>query len=1499
MKRIALLINIIFIGFFIGLSTVGIYAQEEQNVSIKIETNKQDYEANDEISYKITIHNKSGKSADNVTVRLNLPESVIITDTDGRISTTYVLWEHYKLDIDETLTLNASGTVQNYYIPPSENSDSTVNSPSVIVDAEKQPLKNTNKSDEKNTNAAIVKSHKTNKQINTSDQSDIQSNIIILLISGGLIIYILKYDRKKKTIKTIIVFSITSTSIFSVCNISASEEKIIQYHANAEIINTFNGRNAVSKVEASMDVILNSNAIILVENEKNNNHTITTYDESISITGTANDPDGINKIDYKVYKDGQMYDSGTAKGTENWNFSTKPQIGDSEIRIYCIDKKGNSTHINANLHRYSKEVVLHDNVITPEEKEVSNLSECIVDTYETEEGMYIIFDKSKINEETTTLLQKNTVLCIEPCNAFLTGITLKVADILEPSKVNFGKDYIYPNGMKEYTDASYTVALMRTPTYPELFKSDVSINLNDAKVDKDDPIAFAIGGNGEPLDYEKKLRDKYTLKLNRESKKLDISALMPEIEINDNSFLLKADNRVFYDADGDYNTQNDQIVYSGKFGIDNLQLSGGVDWTLTDFDLFPKQFKTDIDYDFVKQMGFTYKGEMDLKDIVKEANKELNDNFENKKNFLGFNIQGIDLDTQIYLGSIGVRIAPTFTTVNGNLHDISNQSLIPVVVFSFVMNVEGNIYAKASLTYDDSSHTKMGMNVQRDGYIGQMGTQAENRGQIHSDALGYSLDLYSKNGKSATQMDIEPDAELNFNAEGHMTTKVGLGGNAGLMIFGIMPASLGLSIDAEGEAQGNLDATFYDKKDPIFKVEGSYSIEVLMNFNYAVKIMCQFGENGKPFGINEKGSNPIWSIVKLTSNDFKPKEGQGSISGIIVDKDTKKPLDNLYVELINSEGKSVKHVSTNENGKFSFTSDAGTYYLDITKAGYINPHQEITIQKNTTTELEKHIEIEKMESGFYGKIFDENNSGLNNVTIIINDEIGNEIKRTHTTPDGVFNDSLPVGTYKLKFQKEGYGYQTKDIVLSGDVVKIPDIHMKKVIFSSGDGTINNPYEITNETQFNGIRDYPEASYKLVNDLDFSSFGKWTPIGNEKMPFTGSLDGQGHKIANLTLTNGERLNGLFGTVVIKDSQEIKDITFENITNNGTANEEQRIGLIIASLEGINNGRMQLKNICIKNANLKTASSKEYSYGGFISYCLLKDNSKLSFNNCSFEGSIDGSSTTGHVFSGAYIGEVIMQNNTSLNFSFCTASGNIKSSHSTSAYTGGFLGTCTGADVNTALIVMKNCKSIGDIHSETRYGYCSAGAGGIIGSLTNLNKASFENISHNGNINTKARITGSGGLLGNVTFNSSINNISLKNCYHNGRIDTTGVNGDTLGGGCVGRFEGGGSGIINIENSYFSGDMSAILRGGILGAFLNSNITVNIKNSYFSYDLMNLKKTDICGTSTFYNPNKDLLHISNSYGLSTFELKKQENFSTWDFVNVWNINETENGGMPYLR
>jgi hypothetical protein len=93
----------------------------------------------------------------------------------------------------------------------------------------------------------------------------------------------------------------------------------------------------------------------------------------------------------------------------------------------------------------------------------------------------------------------------------------------------------------------------------------------------------------------------------------------------------------------------------------------------------------------------------------------------------------------------------------------------------------------------------------------------------------------------------------------------------------------------------------------------------------------------------------------------------------------------------------------------------------------------------------------------------------------------------------------------------------------GTVAALPPIPTDA---TSGDGTPENPFIITNLTELNAMRLNLSAFYKLNNDIDASetsvwNAGKgWTPIGSNTARFTGGLDGNNHTITGLHINNSD-------------------------------------------------------------------------------------------------------------------------------------------------------------------------------------------------------------------------------------------------------------------------------------------------------------------------------------------------------------------------------------------
>ena len=108
----------------------------------------------------------------------------------------------------------------------------------------------------------------------------------------------------------------------------------------------------------------------------------------------------------------------------------------------------------------------------------------------------------------------------------------------------------------------------------------------------------------------------------------------------------------------------------------------------------------------------------------------------------------------------------------------------------------------------------------------------------------------------------------------------------------------------------------------------------------------------------------------------------------------------------------------------------------------------------------------------------------------------------------------------------------------------------------GEGTLENPYQLSIPSDFMKIQEQPSAHYEVVNDVDFLG----VPFDGVKGEFTGTLDGNGYALKNLLLNGG----GLFGT--IKDSVWVKDLRFENPTLILTADNKNNAGILANAIQG---------------------------------------------------------------------------------------------------------------------------------------------------------------------------------------------------------------------------------------------------------------------------------------------------------------------------------------------
>ena len=129
----------------------------------------------------------------------------------------------------------------------------------------------------------------------------------------------------------------------------------------------------------------------------------------------------------------------------------------------------------------------------------------------------------------------------------------------------------------------------------------------------------------------------------------------------------------------------------------------------------------------------------------------------------------------------------------------------------------------------------------------------------------------------------------------------------------------------------------------------------------------------------------------------------------------------------------------------------------------------------------------------------------------------------------------------------------------------------------GEGTAANPYKIQNVDDLkllaenvNNGEAYANTYFKLTVNIDLKN-EEWTPIGtivytgefgrSEERYFKGTFDGDGHQIANLTITGRNEYVGLFGYV--------RNATIQNCNVAGEVSGYNAVGGIVGAVDGKTN------------------------------------------------------------------------------------------------------------------------------------------------------------------------------------------------------------------------------------------------------------------------------------------------------------------------------------------
>lgn len=180
-----------------------------------------------------------------------------------------------------------------------------------------------------------------------------------------------------------------------------------------------------------------------------------------------------------------------------------------------------------------------------------------------------------------------------------------------------------------------------------------------------------------------------------------------------------------------------------------------------------------------------------------------------------------------------------------------------------------------------------------------------------------------------------------------------------------------------------------------------------------------------------------------------------------------------------------------------------------------------------------------------------------------------------------------------------------------------------VTFAGGSGTPDDPWQVATPEQLDAIRNDLTASYILTADIDLADFGVFTPIGEYvqdksedpdgeepilESAFTGTFEGNGHMISNLTIEQPESMGvGMFACIA-GDTAFARNITFRDVNVSGAMLSATLAGYLTSSAENA----VDNVHLVASEGNRNSVSSSFVMAGGIVGGSTLS-----SITNCSVE------------------------------------------------------------------------------------------------------------------------------------------------------------------------------------------------------------------------------------------------------------------------------------------
>ncbi|MFW3146767.1 MAG: carboxypeptidase-like regulatory domain-containing protein [Thermoplasmatota archaeon] len=195
---------------------------------------------------------------------------------------------------------------------------------------------------------------------------------------------------------------------------------------------------------------------------------------------------------------------------------------------------------------------------------------------------------------------------------------------------------------------------------------------------------------------------------------------------------------------------------------------------------------------------------------------------------------------------------------------------------------------------------------------------------------------------------------------------------------------------------------------------GYYKIELDVRIKEDLDIFCSnqhYYDDYKSTVINRSETKVI---------DFQLIPKNSTVQGYVYDSDTMDPMRFVYVELFSTERNGYRfNTYTDEDGFYRFYTEPGYYKLYCRTRDY-ESYTSNEFYVGDGEVMDHDIYLDKMETGLFGKIMDQEENSLEDAFVYIYDGPEGYYGYSYTDESGEYEIRSPPGEYQVQVSAEDY-----------------------------------------------------------------------------------------------------------------------------------------------------------------------------------------------------------------------------------------------------------------------------------------------------------------------------------------------------------------------------------------------------------------------------------------------------------------------------------------------